>query len=74
MNGRGTKPKKPLPHCPSCGMDSGRRMEDEKGQCYVVCESCGAIVGPYANSSAATKGWQKGKVKYIDRKSIPAVR
>lgn len=58
MNKGNKRPRMPLPLCPSCGMDSGKRMEDDKCRYYVVCDSCGLIVGPYMSKSAATKAWR----------------
>ena len=63
MNKLNRKAKTPLPCCPSCGMDSGRRMADERGRYYVICESCGAYSGPYLNQGNATRMWGLGVVK-----------
>lgn len=56
---------KPLPVCPKCGMDSGRRMATTGAyERYVVrCTSCGAMTHPQKTQSAATRNWGLGYVK-----------
>lgn len=59
MNARGARPKQTLGLCPRCHMDSGKRMTEEgsKEKYFVICETCGYIVGPYKTGGAAVKIW-----------------
>lgn len=62
MNALNRKPRKSLPACPQCGMDSGERMQSEAApfKYYVRCATCGAVTAGYAKLESATKAWQRG--------------
>lgn len=59
MNKKNKYFKKPLPVCPKCGMDSGKRMVSltVPEKYYVICETCGFQTKGHADQSAATNEW-----------------
>lgn len=61
MNAHNKRPKLSLALCPRCGMDSGERKVKESTyeQYYVVCETCGYVVGPFGDLSHAVRKWNR---------------
>lgn len=66
MNAKGRKTRYPLSVCPRCGMDSGNRKVSETAneKNYVVCETCGYLVGPFGDMPHAVKAWNRG-IKHV---------
>lgn len=63
MNSMGKRPRTPLPPCPRCGMDSGRRMVSDTTpeKYYVVCDTCGYHTAGFADMAHATRAWARKK-------------
>lgn len=65
MNAKCQKPRTILGLCPKCGMDGGKRMVSENNplKCYIVCETCGFVLGPYKDFQHVTREWNKRTLK-----------
>lgn len=70
MNFDGRDRRTPLPPCPVCGKDGGRRKATaEVIERYAVkCENCGAMTKLYSRQSAATNAWKRGEAERRNKK------
>ena len=64
--------RKKLKPCIKCGMDSGKRKMNADGtKFYILCETCGYLVGPYNDQGSASRVWNNGgKNEYEAEKEI----
>ena len=65
MNARNRKERLALPPCPTCGLDSGERVQSAAYPflSYVRCTSCGASTLGFETRTLATKAWQRKEVQ-----------
>ena len=63
MNRGGRTFRAPLPPCPRCGKDAGRRLVTDTAieSFFVRCQNCGYQTPPRKTQAAATKTWIRGK-------------